>query len=183
MQKTNILPLLSLFMLYITVSTSYIKGLSILRLCPPLRTLQLHTAKDLRKIPRLTRMAMTEGDLNNLNIVQYGNANLSYNMNEPGVKNKEALQNIPNYVGGEINISFIYINIEKVHGVYFSKGVNNVIFTFPDKLSELFYYEATDYDMKGNIYKISNNTQINMKGLKKFAIQSFNNNNIDGIIF
>ena len=104
-------------------------------------------------------------------------------MNEPGVKNKEALQKIPNYVGGQINISFIYINIEKVHGVYFSKGVNNVIFTFPDKLSELYYYEAKDDDNKGNIYKISNNTQINMKGLKKFAIQSFNNNNIDGIIF
>ena len=182
MQKTYILPLLSLFMLYITESTSYIKGLSILRLCPPLRTLQLHTAKSLRKIPQLTRMAMTEGYVNNLNIVQYVNANLSYNMNETCVKNKEALQNIPIYVGGGINISSIYINMDKVRGVYFSKGVNNVIFTFPYKLSELYYYEAKDNDMKGNIYKISNNTHINMKSLKKFAFQSFNNN-IDGIIF
>jgi len=180
MQKIYIL---SLFMFYITVSTSYIKGLSILHLCPPLRTLQLHTAKGLRSIPRLTRMAMTEGYANNLNIVHYVNTNLSYNMNETGVTNKEALQNIPNYAGEQINISSIYINMDKVRGVYFSKGVNNVIFTFPDKLSELYYYEAkNEDDKKGNIYKISNNTHINMKSLKKFAFQSFNNN-IDGIIF
>ena len=173
--------ILSLFMLYISVSTSYIKGLSILRLCPSLQTLQLHTTSSLRSIPRLTRMAMTEGYLNNLNVVQYVNANLSYNINKT-VNNKETLQNIPNYVGEQINISSIYINIDKVKGVYFSKGVNNVIFTFPDKLSELYYYEAKNNDMKGIIYKISNNTHINMKSLKKFAFQSFNNN-IDGIIF
>ena len=182
MQKIYILPLLSLFIFYITVSTSYIKGLSILHLCPPLRTLQLHTAKSLRSIPRLTRMAMTEGYANNLNIVQYVNANLAYNINETGEKSKEVMKNIPNYAGEQINISSIYINMDKVHGVYFSKGVNNVIFTFPDKLSELYYYEAKDDDKKGIIYKISNNTHINMKNLKKFAFQSFNNN-IDGIIF
>jgi hypothetical protein len=125
---------------------------------------------------------MTEGYANNLNIVQYVNANIAYNINETGVTNKEVIKNIPNYAGEQINISSIYINIDKVHGVYFSKGVNNVIFTFPDKLSELYYYEEKDDDKKGIIYKISNNTHINMKSLKKFSFQSFNNN-IDGIIF
>jgi hypothetical protein len=93
--------------------------------------------------------------------------------------------------GESIEISSIYLNIDKVKGVYFSKDVKNVIFTFPENLSELYYYNAADVgdvgdvadnSSKGQIYKISNNTRIQMKNLKKFVLQSFNNN-IDGIIF
>jgi hypothetical protein len=84
--------------------------------------------------------------------------------------------------GESIEISSIYLNIDKVKGVYFSKDVKNVIFTFPENLSELYYYDASDNSSKGQIYKISNNTRIQMKNLKKFVLQSFNNN-IDGIIF
>ena len=69
-----------------------------------------------------------------------------------------------------------------MNGVYFSKDVKNVIFTFPENLSELYYYDGDNNNSKGTIYKISNNTRINMKNLKRFVFQSFNNN-IDGIVF
>jgi hypothetical protein len=94
---------------------------------------------------------------------------------------KEGLQNLPS-TSDQINISSIYLNLDKVKGVYFSKNVNNIIFTFPDNLSELYYYDANSNEINGTKYKIANNTRINMKNLKKFVLQSFNNN-IDGILF
>jgi hypothetical protein len=85
----------------------------------------------------------------------------------------------------EINITSIYLNIDKVKGVYFAKDVKNVIFTLPDNLADLYYYDDNNSkDIKQRIiYKISNKTRINMKGLSRFVFQSFNNNNIDGILF
>jgi hypothetical protein len=85
-------------------------------------------------------------------------------------------QDIP-FSGDQINITSIYINIEKVKGVYFAKDANNVIFTLQDNLANLYYYDGS-----GGIYKISNNTRINMKGLSRFVFQSFNND-VDGILF
>jgi hypothetical protein len=84
--------------------------------------------------------------------------------------------------GEQINISSIYLNLDKAKGVYFSKDVKNVIFTFPNNLSDIYYYDINNNDTKGVLYRVSNNTRINMKGLKKFVFQSFNNN-IDGILF
>jgi len=134
------------------------------------------TASAKREIPKLTRMAMTEGGdgyLNNLNLPQYVNTSLS----SLNLTKSDYYMNMPT-TGESIEISSIYLNIDKVKGVYFSKDVKNVIFTFPENLSELYYYNSS----KGQIYKISNNTRIQMKNLKKFVLQSFNNN-IDGIIF
>jgi hypothetical protein len=93
-------------------------------------------------------------------------------------------QDIP-FAGDQINITSIYINIEKVKGVYFAKDANNVIFTLQDNLANLYYYDGGGSDAKasrGSIYKISNNTRINMKGLSRFVFQSFNND-VDGILF
>lgn len=78
----------------------------------------------------------------------------------------------------QINITSVYVNIDKVKGVYFAKDVKNVIFTLPYDLSDLYYYDK-DGEV---IYKVSNKTRINMKGLSRFVFQSFNNN-IDGIMF
>jgi hypothetical protein len=82
--------------------------------------------------------------------------------------------------GEQLNISSIYLNIDKVKGVYFAKDVKNIIFTLPDNLSDIYYYDKVGC---GTIYKVSNKTRINMKGLQRFIFQSFNNNNVDGIIF
>jgi len=156
---------------YIEFTTSYIKSISLLPLYIPSNKLQSNTNK-------LTKMS--------LQIDKYINANISCSIKTPEyyIKNplkNEGLQNLP-YTSEQINISSIYLNIDKVKGVYFSKDVKNIIFTFPDNLSELYYYDV-NYDInKGTIYKISNNTRINMKNLKKFVLQSFNNN-IDGILF
>ena len=78
--------------------------------------------------------------------------------------------------GEQINITSIYLNIDKVKGVYFAKDVKNVIFTLQDNLSDLYYYDGKDSNdpKSGVIYKISNNTRINMKGLDRFVFQSFN---------
>jgi hypothetical protein len=98
-------------------------------------------------------------------------------------------QDIP-FAGDQINITSIYINIEKVKGVYFAKDANNVIFTLQDNLANLYYYDGSGSGdggsdakaSRGSIYKISNNTRINMKGLSRFVFQSFNND-VDGILF
>jgi hypothetical protein len=178
--------ILSLTMIYISVATSYTSytrnlstKLQLAMNTPPYKqgSLRYHTYASAtaglakRRIPKLTRMTMVDGDggyFNNLNLPLYLNTSLS-SMNMPTT-------------GESIEISSIYLNIDKVKGVYFSKDVKNVIFTFPENLSELYYYDASDNSSKGQIYKISNNTRIQMKNLKKFVLQSFNNN-IDGIIF
>ena len=51
------------------------------------------------------------------------------------------------------------------------------------KCNELFNNnDVNNNDTKSELYKVSNNTRINMKNLKRFVFQSFNNN-IDGILF
>jgi hypothetical protein len=188
-------------MIYISVTTSYTpyaRSLvsNTLRASNTLPykqgSLRYHTASAARsasakrEIPKLTKMAMAEGGegyFNNLNLPQYLNTNLS----SLNLTKSDYYMNMPT-TGENIEISSIYLNIDKVKGVYFSKDVKNVIFTFPENLSELYYYKVADVgdvgdnSSKGMIYKISNNTRIHMKNLKKFVLQSFNNN-IDGIIF
>uniref|UniRef100_A0A6C0LF73 Uncharacterized protein n=1 Tax=viral metagenome TaxID=1070528 RepID=A0A6C0LF73_9ZZZZ len=78
----------------------------------------------------------------------------------------------------QINITSVYLNIDKVNAVYFAKNVKNVIFTSPYNLADLYYYDK-DEEV---IYKISNKTRINLKSIDRFVFQSFNNN-IDGILF
>lgn len=186
----------SLFMLYISATTSYIKAISI---APKysLRNLSLNNNMRLLKTKKLMRLSMvsaaggtagagagagsgTDGYLNNIIIHQFDNANITNIMK----RNKYySVNNIP-LTGEQINITSIYLNIDKIKGVYFAKDVKNVIFTLPENLSDLYYYDAdTVYDGdNGTIYKISNRTRINMKNLDRFVFQRFNNN-IDGILF
>lgn len=184
--------ILSLTMIYISIATSYTSytrnlstKLQLAMNTPPYKqgSLRYHTSTAglaKRKLPKLTRMTMANGDegyFNNLNLPQYVNTSLS----SLNLTKSDYYTNMPT-TGESIEISSIYLNIDKVKGVYFSKDVKNVIFTFPENLSELYYYDASDNSSKGQIYKISNNTRIQMKNLKRFVLQSFNNN-IDGIIF
>ena len=155
---------------YVGITTSYINSASLLPLYTPFgRILQ---SKKLTKL--------------SLQIDKNINTNISSIIKTPDYYiinplKKEGLQNLPS-TKDQINISSIYLNIDKVKGVYFSKDVKNIIFTFPDNLSELYYYDVKNNDNNGTIYKISNNTRINMKNLTRFVFQSFNNN-IDGILF
>jgi hypothetical protein len=156
--------------LYVEMTTSYIKSISISPLYGFLSN-KLQSKK-------ITKMS--------LQIDKYINTNISRSIKEPEYYityplKKDGLQNLP-YTREQIDVSSIYLNMDKVRGVYFSKNVNNIIFTFPNNLSELYYYDIKNNDNNGTIYKISNNTRINMKNLKKFVLQSFNNN-IDGILF
>jgi hypothetical protein len=91
------------------------------------------------------------------------------------------LDDIP-LTGDQINITSIYINIEKVKGVYFANDANNVIFTLQDNLRNLYYYGDDAKASGSSIYKISNKTRINMKAIDRFVFQSFNND-ADGILF
>jgi hypothetical protein len=211
----NIL-IFSLLMLYISVSTSYIRFVSIspkfsllnLRdkgLNTNLKLLKSNKIVEQAALIHLTQLDMikrtdrlggtketkgsestestdsSDGYLNNLNIQGFVNANIS-----SIIKNTKynCTQDIL-LTGEQINITSIYLNIDKVKGVYFAKDVKNVIFTLPEILSDLYYYDCNDgNDIKsGVIYKISNNTRINMKGLDRFVFQKFNNNNIGGILF
>ena len=154
---------------YVELTTSYINSISLLPLRTPLSN-KLQSNK-------LTKMSLKTD--------KYINTNFSSIIKTPDYYiinplKKEGLQNLPS-TSDQINISSIYLNIDKVKGVYFSKDVKNIIFTFPNNLSEIYYYDVNS-DNNGTIYKISNNTRINMKNLTRFVLQSFNNN-IDGILF
>jgi len=152
---------------YVELTTSYINSVSLLPLRTPLSN-KLQSNK-------LTKMSLKTDKYINANF-----SNIIKTSDITNLINKEGLQNLP-YTCEQINISSIYLNIDKVKGIYFSKDVKNIIFTFPDNLSELYYYDVNNENNETK-YKISNNTRINMKNLKKFVLQSFNNN-IDGILF
>ena len=160
--------LIYFLILYVEMTTSYIKSISLLPLYSPLNN-KLQSSK-------LTKMSLQMDKYINTNFT-----NIIKTSNITNLIDKEGLQNLPS-TSDQINISSIYLNIDKVKGVYFSKDVKNIIFTFPDNLSELYYYDVNSNDINGTKYKIANNTRINMKNLKKFVLQSFNNN-IDGILF
>ena len=155
---------------YVGITTSYIKSISLSPLYAPLSS-KLQSTK-------LTKLSLQTDKNINTNFSSIIKTPDYYIINP---LKKEGLQNLPS-TSDQINISSIYLNIDKVIGVYFSKDVKNIIFTFPDNLSELYYYDVKNNDNNGTIYKISNNTRINMKNLARFVFQSFNNN-IDGILF
>ena len=155
----------SFLMLYITATTSYMKcggsGYGGVATLP-----SVNAKHSLRPKASLLTMTgeTTEGYLKKLSIQKIMNTNIA---------------NVIQYTEcDQINITSVYLNIDKVKGVYFAKDVKNVIFTLPYDLSDLYYYDK-DIEV---IYKVSNKTRINMKGLDRFVFQSFNNN-IDGIMF
>ena len=187
----------SLFMLYLSATSSLITPNYSLICLKPLAPLAPRAP--LANRPRLflkpnVAMALGSGDttdgyLNNLNIQKYINANITSIIKKSNYYRK---QDIP-FAGDQINITSIYLNIDKVKGVYFAKDAKNVIFTLQDNLADLYYYDvsgssggdakaSSDAKASGSIYKISNNTRINMKGLSRFVFQSFNND-VDGILF
>jgi len=88
-----------------------------------------------------------------LKIQRYSKENISSIIKNFSYYN--TLDDIP-LTGDQINITSIYLNIEKVKGVYFAKDANNVIFTLQDNLANLYYY-CGGSDAKANgegIYKI-----------------------------
>jgi hypothetical protein len=159
-----------LLIIYVELTTSYINSVSLQPLMTPLSS-KLQSNK-------LTKMSLKTDKYINTNFTNNIKTH-EYYITQP--LKKDGLQNLP-YTGDQINISSIYLNIDKVKGIYFSKDVKNIIFTFPDNLSELYYYDVTNNENNETKYKISNDTRINMKNLKRFVLQSFNNN-IDGILF
>ena len=193
----NIL-ILSLISLYFTISTSYVSTsyistsyisiTSLYQYKPQLLTLK--TSNKLNKLSKLTNMRISEENLNIQQYINDNNSNFSQSIKETKQYLIDSHINIKlldmPLTDKQINISSIYLNLEKAKGVYFSKDVNNVIFTFPNDLSDLYYYDVNNNNnnnnTKGVLYRVSNNTRINMKNLKKFVFQTFNNN-IDGILF
>jgi hypothetical protein len=156
--KMNRKIIVSLFMLCVATTTSFVAS----RL-PIFAKYSLRPAQ----ISRVSLCVKTEGTneyLKTLSIQKIMNTSITSR-----IKNTECEQ---------INITSVYLNIDKVKAVYFAKDVKNVIFTLPYDLSDLYYYDK-DAEI---IYKISNKTRINMKNLNRFVFQSFNNN-VDGILF
>jgi len=162
---------LSLLFLYISAITSYItfhEGLSQLK--------NTNTLLRLRSSNKLCINAMSDTSPQSPRL-SLSNANITSIIKNTG---SFGVHNIPLTAECEqLNISSIYLNIDKVKGVYFAKDVKNIIFTSLDNLSELYYYDRRE---GGVIYKVSNKTRINMKDIQRFVFQSFNNN-VDGILF
>jgi len=176
---------LSLLTLYITTITSYItfnNGVSIIKKAPRhhlRQPRQPYTVNAMTEV-NTPKSQLPQSQLPQSQLPQIAqplsNANISSIIKNTG---SYLIHNIPfTEEGDQLNISSIYLNIDKVNGVYFAKDVNNVIFTLPDKLTDLYYYNKND----GVIYKVSNKTRINMKSLQRFVFQSFNNN-ADGVLF
>jgi hypothetical protein len=162
---------LSLLFLYISAITSYItfhEGLSQLK--------NTNTLLRLRSSNKLCTNAMSDTSPQSPRL-SLSNANITSIIKNTG---SFGVHNIPLTAECEqLNITSIYLNIDKVKGVYFAKDVKNIIFTSLDNLSELYYYDRRE---GGVIYKVSNKTRINMKDIQRFVFQSFNNN-VDGILF
>jgi hypothetical protein len=153
--KMNRKIIVSLFMLCVATTTSFVAS-----------RLPMFARHSLRPA-QISLCVKTEGTneyLKTLSIQKIMNTSITSR-----IKNTECEQ---------INITSVYLNIDKVNAVYFAKDVKNVIFTLPYDLSDLYYYDK-DAEI---IYKISNKTRINMKNLNRFVFQSFNNN-VDGILF
>jgi hypothetical protein len=156
--KMNRKIIVSLFMLCVATTTSFVAS-----------RLPIFAKHSLRpaQVSQVSLCVKTEGTneyLKTLSIQKIMNTSITSR-----IKNTECEQ---------INITSVYLNIDKVKAVYFAKDVKNVIFTLPYDLSDLYYYDK-DAEI---IYKISNKTRINMKNLNRFVFQSFNNN-VDGILF
>ena len=172
-----ILPFLPFLLLYITSTTSYINGVFWTNTATPVSNANLvkqtYSLRSPTQHASLTSLyaknsnaggGETDGYLTTLSIHKIMNTNIVNRINETECD--------------QINITSVYLNIDKVNAVYFAKDVRNVIFTLPYDLSDLYYY-----DMEVEvIYKISNKTRINLKNINRFVFQSFNNN-IDGILF
>ena len=174
-----ILPFLPFLLLYITSTTSYINGVFWTNTANPATPVsnanlvkQTYSLRSPTQHASLTSIyaknsnagGETDGYLKTLSIHRIMNTNIVNRINETECD--------------QINITSVYLNIDKVNAVYFAKDVKNVIFTLPYDLSDLYYY-----DMEVEvIYKISNKTRINLKNINRFVFQSFNNN-IDGILF
>ncbi len=168
---------LSLLFLYISAITSYItfhEGHSQLK--------NTNTLLRLRSSNNLCTNAMSDTSPQSPQSPQSPRLSLSNANITSIIKNTGSfgVHNIPLTAECEqLNVSSIYLNIDKVKGVYFAKDVKNIIFTSLDNLSELYYYDRRE---GGVIYKVSNKTRINMKDIQRFVFQSFNNN-VDGILF
>lgn len=152
--KMNKKIILSLFMLCVATTSSFVASRLPMFALRPASQVSLLAKKE----------TGTDGYLKTLSIQKIMNTSIT-----TVIKDTECDQ---------INITSVYLNIDKVKAVYFAKDVKNVIFTLPTDLSDLYYYDK-DAEV---IYKISNKTRINMKSLNRFVFQSFNNN-VDGILF
>lgn len=123
--------ILSLTMIYLSVATSYTSYTRSLSNMPPLLVcsntrlkrggnLKYHTTTttitNKRDMSIITKMGMSDGYLNNLNFPQYVNTNLS----SLNLTKSDYYKNMPN-TGDNISISSIYLNIDKMNGVYFSR--------------------------------------------------------------
>lgn len=172
-----ILPFLPFLLLYITATTSYINGVFWTNTANPASNAdivkQTYSLRSPTQHASLTSLyaknskaggGETDGYLTTLSIHKILNTNIVNRINETECD--------------QINITSVYLNIDKVNAVYFAKDVRNVIFTLPYDLSDLYYYDK-EVEV---IYKISNKTRINLKNINRFVFQSFNNN-IDGILF
>lgn len=148
--------ILSLFMLCVATTSSFVAS--------RLPMFALRPASQVSLLAKKETGTGTDGYLKTLSIQKIMNTSIT-----TVIKDTECDQ---------INITSVYLNIDKVKAVYFAKDVKNVIFTLPTDLSDLYYYDK-DAEV---IYKISNKTRINMKSLNRFVFQSFNNN-VDGILF
>jgi len=166
--------ILQFLMLYITATTSYINGvfwtgkMNIVKPTVKPTTYSLRSSQPASHTSLYAKKSNTEGGtdglVKTLSIHKIMNTNIANRINETECD--------------QINITSVYLNIDKVNAVYFAKDVKNVIFTLPYDLSDLYYYDK-EVEV---IYKISNKTKINLKNINRFVFQSFNNN-VDGILF
>ena len=157
MRNIFTLSLVTLVSLYISSTASYItlhegvlgiSGLSRISSSPIPITKNTNTQQRLRSSNKLTINAMS--DVNTSPSQQpppplpppqlpLSNANITSIIKNTG---SFSVHNIPLTAECEqLNISSIYLNIDKVKGVYFAKDVKNIIFTSLDNFSDLYYYD------------------------------------------
>lgn len=116
---------------------------------------------------RLTQLSMSNNYLNQL---QESAKVPIHNMN------KLMTSNLPQTTEKQINATSVYVNVYKMHTIFFNRNSRSIIFSLPRELTDLYYYN------NDTLYKVSENTKISMANIKHFVVTELDNN-IDSILF
>jgi len=116
----------------------------------------------LRPKNNIISMSMSESYLNNL---------------PTSIKKPQTLKPTSEYTNAtQVDITTMYININKVSSVFFNPKSKSVMFMFDTELEDLYYHDNS------TTFKLSDKTKVSLKQMKNFIITDIDKL-VDGILY
>jgi hypothetical protein len=102
----------------------------------------------------------------------------SYLNNLPtSIKKPQTLKPTSEYTNAtQVDITTMYININKVSSVFFNPKSKSVMFMFDTELEDLYYHDNS------TTFKLSDKTKVSLKQMKNFIITDIDKL-VDGILY